>query len=230
MDADPSNMEVKIGLAQIKIEQSNMKEAKDLINSAMSLSNEEIPPLLRYLKAYVLAESQEHNYSEAIAELDLIPESMQTTKYLTLKAKCMVKNYDVQGGIAIAIGITNSEPDNVEALLALAEGYLYQDNLEEANAQVVKAEFAADKNDVPEASLLKAKIAERREEYEEAERLYNEYIMKLPNQSRPYFEYGRFLKLRNRNQEAVDTYKNIIKMFPGTEVADNAQLEISSMN
>ena len=218
----PNFSDASVGLAQIKMEQGNLEEAMNMVNSAISKGNK---GEANYVKALLLMENKMSN--EALEEVEeAISVSPANVKYRVAKAKILIKMFEYSRGIDEASSILRSSPDCVPAMLVIAEAFASTSATNEATAQIEEVEKRGDFADTHRIKGIIAK-AEGKEDVAKSE--YEKYFSLTGTPSAEY-EIAEFYEgVENGNSKAMQYYQDIVQSYPGTLYAIKANEALENL-
>lgn len=209
--------------AQIKFLKGFTEKAADDINKV--LTKEPDYAEAHFLKAKLLVDKDlfEDAADEMKTACDLSPNSLDYKAYY---ASTLMKSYKVQKGIKVAGDVLAEDPDNIDAMLALAEGFIMSGATGDAYDQIANAESI---HKIAKASYLKALMAIKNGDKDKASKYFKEYIQRASGQPKAYMRYAKFLETNGKKKQAAQAYSEISAQFPKTSFAIRAKDELKRL-
>lgn len=222
---NPNLEDAKLKLISTKVFQGEINEANDIIDNLNN--NVESSSDFKYVQALIKAESEDHNYAEAISILDSILKDNPTNPtYSNLKAKCLYSTNDIKSCIEILNSTIESNPNDINSRLILAEVLISASAYDDAVFQLNEIEKMAK---VSKTSLLFGKIAFNKNNISEADNYYDEFLTRGEGLAITYFDYAKYLESKKDTEGAIIFYKKITNEFINTEMSQKAEQELFSL-
>ncbi|HNX74147.1 MAG TPA: tetratricopeptide repeat protein [Candidatus Rifleibacterium sp.] len=223
MKSHPDVIDAQAALAQILFEQGYVEAASKSINEVLSGNPDNARA--RLVKARILMESK--MYAEAADEARLaFAASPSGAEYRACLALALIRNFQVPQGIEEAKAELQQHPDNIDAMLAIAEGYIVTGDL---TAAATELEAAEKKGQHPGVSYLMASLAITRGDQQQARRHYDDYRRRSNGQPRATLDYARFLETTGEPSEAAVAYHEIVRDHEQTVFAEEAKTAIERL-
>ncbi len=219
----PDIIDAQSALAQILFEQGYIDAASAAINEVLAEHPDNARA--RLVKARILMESK--MYAEAAEEARLaFNANPGAAEYRACYALAMIRNFQVPQGIEQARAILQEQPDNIDAMLVIAEGLIVSGDTSGAEAQLAAAEKAGQQ---PETSYLLANMALTGGKNDLARQHFQNYCKRSNGQPRALLDYARFLETVGDQVEAAKVYHQILSDHEQTSFAEEARTAIERL-
>ncbi len=219
----PDIIDAQSALAQILFEQGYIDAASTAINEVLAEHPDNARA--RLVKARILMESK--MYAEAAEEARLaFNANPGAAEYRACYALAMIRNFQVPQGIEQARAILQEQPDNIDAMLAIAEGLIVSGDSAGAEARLAEAEKVGPR---PETSYLLANMAVAGGKSELARQYFQDYSKRSNGQPRALLDHARFLETVGDQIEAAKVYHQIISNHEQTSFAEEARAAVERL-
>ncbi len=219
----PDVVEAKIGLAQILFEQGYVEASSKAVNEV--LAERPDSSKARLIKARILIESK--MYAEAAEEAKMaFAANPDSAEYRACLALALIRIFQVPQGIEEARAALQQQPDNIDAMLAITEGFIVSGDTQSAQEQLNAAEKAGQH---PGVSFLLASLATTKGDQTLAKQHYENYRKRSHGQPRALLDYARFHEAGGNNEEAAAAYHELIDRHGQTTFADEAKVAIERL-
>lgn len=219
----PEIQDAAAGLAEIQYARGFNASATEAVNQILSAKPEN--SRARLLKARLLMEDR--MYAEAAEEAKLaVQTSPGNPEYRSTLALAMIRNFQVPQGLEEARSILQKHPENIDAMLAEAEGLIISGDLSGADRLL---EQAAKSGERPEISLMLASMAVSKGDRDRARQHYEKFVELSDRSPRAMLEYARFLETSAPPEEASTAYESLLKQHPGSGFSAEARAAIERL-
>ncbi len=219
----PEIQDAAAGLAEIQYARGFNASATEAVNQILSTKPENARA--RMLKARLLMEDR--MYAEAAEEAKIaVQTSAGNPEYRAILALAMIRNFQVPQGLEEARNIRQKHPENIDAMLAEAEGLIVSGDLSGAGRIL---DQAAKSGERPEISLLLATAAVSQGERERARQHYEKFVELSGRSPRAMLDYARFLETSAPPGEAAAAYESLLKEHSGSGFSAEARAAIERL-
>lgn len=213
IENDPNMIEAKIGIAEILHYEGYTQKAADLL--AESMSRRRNNAHAHFVRARLLLESDllEEALQEAAQAVNL---AQNNNRFRAFYALTQARNNNYAQALEQAGVVVQSEPDNVQARLVMAEILIMSGMTRDAMAHI---DFVKNIQEHPRINYLLAQSAISQNNNEEARSYFENYYRASPGQPKVAMKYAVFLESNNFKAQALRVYQDILNNFSDTDYA-----------
>lgn len=229
---DSSNIDGHIAMSKVSNDLGRYKQSVTHLEQLPEAAYQNIDFLYTLVEAY-LGRGKLQSASDLLNNYQSIFQQRQPD-YQLLSANIQLGNNKIAEAEKTLTAVLDSNPDNVEALLLLAQMKAQQ--LDHDSTQSLLQRLDAISMGNPDVYYLKAQLSLASEEFEFAENYLTEAISNLPNadimtpkKSAYLGLLTQILTIQGKSAEALIYTQKIAEAFPGAELAEGEFREASTL-
>ncbi len=220
---DPNVVEARLALAETLIDQGKLDEAATSVNEVLSADQANLQA--HFLKGRILYRN--NLLDDAATEMKLAltaqPENIFIKVWL---AKVLLSGFKMTEALDVASQILKDDPDNFDARLLTAEALIGSGEIADAGEHL---EQAAKIRTTPELARLRAMLARKAGNNEEAKKYYSQYIHEDAGNGYASMEYAQFLEEIGEIADAISILESVKTAFPDTSLMQAAEARIEAL-
>jgi len=220
---DPNVVEARLALAETLIDQGKLDEAAATVNEV--LSSDQTNLQAHFLKGRILYRN--NLLDDAATEMKLALTAQPDNIYIKVwLAKVLLSGFKMTEALDVASQILKDDPDNFDARLLTAEALIGSGEITDAGEHL---DQAAKKRSSPELARLRAMLARKAGNNEEAKKYYSQYIHEDAGNGYASMEYAQFLEEIGEIADAVSVLESVKAAFPDTSLMQAADARIEAL-
>lgn len=222
-ELDPNVVEARLALAETLIEQGKLDEAASTVNEVIAADQANIQA--HFLKGRILYRN--NLLDDAATEMKLALSAQPDNIFIKVwLAKVLLSGFKVTEALDVASQILKDDPDNYDARLLTAEALIGSGEVADAREHLDQAEK---KRKSPDLTRLRAMLARKAGNNDEAKTYYSQYIHEDAGNGYASLEYAQFLEEIGELADAVSVLETVKASFPGTSMMQAAEARIEAI-
>lgn len=220
---DPNVVEARLALAETLIDQGKLDEAATTVNEVLASDQSNLQA--HFLKGRILYRN--NLLDDAAAEMKLALAAQPDNIFIKVwLAKVLLSGFKMTEALDVASQILKDDPDNYDARLLTAEALIGSGEVANAGEHL---DQAATKRTSPELTRLRAMLARKSGNAEEAKKYYSQYIREDAGNGYASMEYAQFLEEIGEIADAISVLESVKAAFPDTSLMQAADTRIEAL-
>lgn len=222
-ELDSTVVEARLALAETLIDQGKLDEAASTVNEVLAADQANYQA--HFLKGRILYRN--NLLDDAVAEMKLALNAQPDNVYIKVwLAKVLLSGFKTTEALDAASQILKADPDNYDARLLTAEALIGSGEVADAREHLDKAEA---KRKSPDLTRLRAMLARKAGNNDEAKVYYSQYINEDPGNAYASLEYSQFLEEIGEVADAISVLETVRTTFPDTSVVQIAESRMETL-
>ncbi|OQA09794.1 MAG: cellulose synthase subunit BcsC [bacterium ADurb.Bin374] len=220
---DPNVVEARLALAETLVDQGKLDEAATTVNEVLSTDQANLQA--HFLKGRILYRN--NLLDDAATEMKLALNAQPDNIFIKVwLAKVLLSGFKMTEALDVASQILKDDPDNYDARLLTAEALIGSGEVADAGEHL---DQAAKKRTSPELTRLRAMLARKAGNNDEAKKYYSQYIHEDAGNGYASMEYAQFLEEIGEIADAMSVLESVKTAFPDTSLMQAADARIEAL-
>ena len=220
---DPNVVEARLALAETLVDQGKLDEAATTVNEVLSADQTNLQA--HFLKGRILYRN--NLLDDAATEMKLALNAQPDNIFIKVwLAKVLLSGFKMTEALDVASQILKEDPDNYDARLLTAEALIGSGEVADAGEHL---DQAAKKRTSPELTRLRAMLARKAGNNDEAKKYYSQYIHEDAGNGYASMEYAQFLEEIGEIADAMSVLESVKTAFPDTSLMQAADARIEAL-